>query len=433
MRRRHFLGALAGAAGLAAEDLPQALPVTSPRAVSGDRIEPKWESAISVTVGPQKADLVGADQRVIQAAVDYVARLGGVTVRILPGAYRMRNAVYLQSNVRNIGSGLDSVLLKEPSATSKLALNSDWYDREITLADPRGFEVGDGVVLRTRNPDHGGLDIFKRTLIARSGNRFKLDRMLTENYWLQKEPTASTLFALFDGLNVSGITIENITLDGNRANNIELNGNYGGCIFLRECNNIRMRGITTRNYNGDGISWQVCHDVRVENCHSHDNANLGLHPGSGSQRTVCVNNRIERNSIGFFFCWGVKWGLCEGNTILESKRFGISVGHNDTDNLIRRNEVRDSGEVGVLFRIEKDAAFAPNRNRLEDNRIIDSGGEKGMGVRVTGHTRSLQIARNTIRETRGPAARVGIRIEPGAEDIRLTENTIEGFAQAVSQ
>ena len=430
MRRRHFLGTLAGAAGLSASEDFQAPPVTNPRATSGDRIEPRWESAITVTVGPQKADLMGADQRVIQAAVDYVARLGGGTVRILPGTYRMRNAVYLQSNVRILGSGLDSVLLKEPSVKTKLAQNSDWYDREITLEDAHGFEVGDGVVLRTRNPDNGGLNVFKRTLIARSGNRFKLDKMLTENYWTKQEPTAATLFALFDGLNISDVTIENITLDGNRANNENLNGNYVGCIFLRESNAVRMRGVTTRNFNGDGISWQVCHDVRVEDGHSHDNAGLGVHPGSGSQRTVVVNNRLERNDIGFFFCWGVKWGLCERNTILDSKRFGISVGHNDTDNVIRGNQVLRSGQVGVLFRQEHGAAFSPNRNRLEDNTIVDSGGEKGIGVKVEGQTREVEIARNRIRETRGPAARVGIRIEPGTADIRLSENTIEGFAQA---
>jgi len=44
---------------------------------------------------PEKADLVGADHRAIQAAVDYVAGLGGGTVQILPGKYRFRNAVQL--------------------------------------------------------------------------------------------------------------------------------------------------------------------------------------------------------------------------------------------------------------------------------------------------------------------------------------------------
>ena len=255
--------------------------------------------------------------------------------------------------------------------------------------------------------------------------------MLVENFWVKEGATATTLFALLDGMRVSNVAIENITLDGNRAGNEFLNGNYVGCIFLRESNDIRIKGVTARNFNGDAISWQVCHDVRVENCQSHDNAGYGVHPGSGSQRTVVVNNRLERNDIGFFFCWGVKWGLCERNTILDNRRLGVSVGHNDTDNVIRKNEIQRSGQVGVLFRQEHGPTFSPNRNRLERNRIIDSGGEKGIGVKVEGQTKSVEIASNEIRETRQPAERAGILIEADATDIRLSDNTIEGFAQAV--
>ena len=100
MRRRHFLGSipLAFAGGKASgAEIAKPLEVTNPRATSGDRIEPEWQSGVIVTVGPQKADLVGTGDKVIQAAVDYVAGRGGGTVHILPGEYRLRNAVYLQS------------------------------------------------------------------------------------------------------------------------------------------------------------------------------------------------------------------------------------------------------------------------------------------------------------------------------------------------
>jgi hypothetical protein len=386
---------------------------------------------LTVTVGPQNAEIVGTGHKAIQAAVDYVGRFGGGTVHILPGAYRLRNAVFLRSGVRILGSGADSVLIKEPSVKTNLAVNSDWYDQEVTLEDARGFELGDGVVLHTRNPNNGSFDTYKRTLVARSGNRFKLDQMLVENFWTSEGATASTLFALFDGLHISDVTIENITLDGNREANAALNGNYVGCIFLRECNRIQIREVTARNFNGDGISWQVCHDVRVENCHSHDHGGFGVHPGSGSQRTVVVGNRLEHNDIGFFFCWGVKWGLCENNTIVGNRRFGISVGHNDTDNVIRKNHVETSGKVGVLFRQEHGPAFSPSRNLLENNRIIDSGDDEGVGVKVEGQTRSVEIVKNEIIESRSPARRVGVLIEPETREIRLVENKIEGFAKPV--
>src|SRR5262249_35083281 len=152
------------------------------------------------------------------------------------------------------------------------------------------------------------------------------------------------------------------------------------------------------------------------NSQSHDCANYGMHAGSGSQRTVAFGNRLERNNLGFYFCWGVRWSVCENNTILDNRRFGVSIGHKDTDNLIRKNDIQRSGEVGVLFRRDEGGAFSPNRNRLEDNRIIDSGGEEGVGVKLEGQVQSIQITGNEIRETRGRASRIGVRIEPETKD-----------------
>ena len=95
------------------------------------------------------------------------------------------------------------------------------------------------------------------------------------------EPKVESLFPLFSGENISRIAIENIALDGNKSNNGNLDGNYAGCIWLQDSTRITMRKVAARNYNGDGISWQICHDVLVEDCDSHDHAGLGLHPGSG--------------------------------------------------------------------------------------------------------------------------------------------------------
>jgi hypothetical protein len=433
--RRNFLqttgGLLAGSAWSAlAADRP---PVTAPRATSGDdAVEPNWEERLTITVGPNKAQLVGSDEKVIQAAVDYVSRFGGGTVRILPGTYKLRNAVWLNSQVRLVGSGSDSILIKEPSQTAKLSFDSDWYDQEITLADGKGFQVGDGVCLRAKNPHNSGVIVIKRTLIARSGNRFKLDKALRENLWLMSDATASSLFPLITAENAADLVIENLVLDGNRDNNERLDGNHAGGIFLQDCRRIAIRGVESRNYHGDGMSWQICHDVTVENCHSHDNSDLGLHPGSGSQRPIIRNNKLERNNIGIFFCWGVKYGLAEKNVCFANRDYGISIGHRDTDNLIRDNEIRLSGKVGVLFRPERGQAFAPHRNRLENNRIIDSGPAEGIAVDVQGQTESVTIANNDIRETRQPMQRVGVRIGAETRNIKLVDNQIEGFSKDVA-
>ncbi len=424
---RAVSGLVAGStwAGLSrADDRP---PVTQPRATSGDTaVEPNWKERLTVTVGPRKADLIGSDEQVVQAAVDYVTRLGGGTVHVLPGTYRMRNAVHLHSGIRLLGSGGDSVLIKNASARFTLADDADWYEQEITLTDAAGLDIGDGMFFKQKT------DTAKRTLVARSGNRFKLDRALRKNFWIKDKPLVATLFPMLTGEEIADVVVENITLDGNRANNENMNGNYGGGIFLQDCNRITMRGITIRNYNGDGISWQICHDCVIEDCHSHDNADLGLHPGSGSQRPLIRSNKVQRNRIGIFYCWGVKYSLAEKN-VLEGNEFGITIGHRDTDNVIRDNDIRSSGKVGVLFRPDKRGRdFWPNRNRLERNRIVDSGAEDGIAVDIQGKTREITLSKNEIRETRGPAERTGVKIGPETKDIKLADNRIEGFATAVA-
>lgn len=434
-RRRFLVGATA--AGWAASALGRARAVeppavSEPRATSGDTaVEPAWDERLTLTVGPASADLVGTTEKTLQAAVDYLARRGGGTVRILPGRYRLRNAVYLASGVRLVGSGAETVLVKEPSVRSELSADSDWFDQEITLADPRGFEVGDGICLETTNPHDGGHDVVKRTLVARRGARFKLDRPLRQNFWQLGPTTCATLYPLLAGTDgVTDVAIEDLVLDGNRQANDNLNGNYAGCIFLEDAARVTIRGVTARDYNGDGLSWQIAHDVRVEGCHSHGHAGLALHPGSGSQRPVIRDNVLEDSDQGIFFCWGVKYGLAERNTIRRC-RLGISLGHRDTHNLVVNNRIEASGECGIVFRPERGFPFAAHHNQIVENRIVDTGGEEAVAVNVDGQTEGVLLVRNELRETRAPARRIGLRLAAELRGIELTENRIEGFATPI--
>jgi polygalacturonase len=434
-KRRTFLSTVA----VALSSLPRTFadghpPVTNPRATDGDeRFEPNWEERLTLKVGTKSGDLVGNSDQVIQAAVDYVARLGGGTVQLLPGTFTLRNAVHLPSKIRLVGSGDETIVTRGASESVALSADSDWYDQEITLEKPGEFQVGDGITLMAKDPNNGSQTVIKRTLVARSGNRFKLNNGLRENLWLTGKPTCSSLFPLLTSEYTSDVVIENLTLDGNKANCTNLNGNYGGCIFLQDCNRYTMRNVTARNYDGDGISFQICHDVVVEDCHSHDNTNLGVHPGSGSQRPIIRNNKLERNNLGLFWCWGVKYGLAEGNLIDGNTSYGISTGHCDTDNVMRNNEIRNSGKIGILFRDDsRGVDFWANRNLIENNRIINSGGDDGVAIDITGKTKDARIINNQIIEERDPMKRTGIRIGANVGKVQLTENRITGFQTAIA-
>jgi hypothetical protein len=405
---------------------------TYPRAISGDAVEPDWEQRVTITVGPKTADLVGATDRVLQAAVDYVARLGGGTVHVRPGTYRMRNSVFLPSNVRLLGSGTDSVLFKEPSVTTKLIVDGDHWDQEVTLADPRGFQVGDGVRLVSKDPYGKGTNIIQRTLIASSGHRFKLDRRLEERFHLGGDPQIATNFALLQCTDVADVLIENITIDGNTAHNEMLDrGAFDdGSIRLDSSNRITVREVTVRDFYCDGIVWGISHDVIVENCHLHDGARLAIHSGSGSQRSIVRGNRVQRSAEGVYFCWGAQHGLYEKN-VIEDCSYGMTLGHSDSDNLIRDNDIRRSAVGGIRFR-GGNKAFAPHRNRFERNRIVDSGPEKGVAIDINGEAEAVTLINNELRETRKPLSRTGILIAAETRDIHYADNQIEGFAIPIS-
>ena len=407
------------------------MPITDPKAISGDRIEPEWDELLTITVGPREGDLVGTSEKVLQAAVDYVARRGGGTVRILPGTFRLRNAVYLPSKIRILGSGPETILIKEPSVATKLSANSDWYDQEITLADARGFQVGDGVCFRAKNPDNGGPVVIKRTLVARSGNRFKLDKALRENFWPKGEPTAATPLPPLLGEDVSDVAIENLALDGNRANNDNLDGNYAGCIFLQDCSRLTIRGVIARNYNGDGISWQICHDVLVEDCQSHDHAGLGLHPGSGSQRPIMRNNRVKRNDIGIFFCWGVRtaWPRRTRSRTTGARASRSATATPTTSSATTRSSAAArSASSSATSATSSPPTATASRTTASSTAAPTTASPSTSRARPS---RSPSPATRSARPAR-PESRIGIRIGPKARDIALADNRIEGFSREVS-
>lgn len=433
--RRGFIGAAAVLAGGAFAGPGRTVAQTHPAGTmpSEDRTaEPNWD-ALSVTVGPEKADLVGNSEKVIQAAVDYISGWGGGTVHILPGTYHMRNSVSLRSGVRIVGSGQDSVLIKEPETKTSLAQDSTSWEREVVLADPRGFQVGDGVCLQVIDEWHQGAWFIQRSLVARDGNRFKLNRPLSDDdFTVKGKATIATLFPLFNVDGVSNVRIENIALDGNRAKQESLYHNWGnilGGIWLNKSNHIQMQNVISRESCADGISAQTCDDVLIESCHCLNNVGFGIHSGTGSQRPIARNNRLENNFIGFYFCWGVRYGLVENNVILNNSEYGVRLGQKDSDNVVRNNEIRNSGKVGVIFeRVGDDPAYSPDRNRVEGNRIIDNGGETGVGVDVKGVAKDAVIERNHITESRQPLKRVGLRIGARTRNVKLADNHVVGFS-----
>jgi parallel beta-helix repeat protein len=381
----------------------------------------------TITVGKENADLIGVDNRVLQAAVDYIAGLGGGIVEIGDGEYLMRDSLHLRSNVTVRGKKGKTILRKADGVTSALALDGDFGEQQITVVDPTGFAVGYGVAIWDDRAS--GFHTTVARITGRNENTFSIDSPLMADCMVHNKAKAAMVFPVVSAYHVEGARVENLIIDGNKQNNVHLNGCRGAGIFLYRAFGTVIQGCTVCNYNGDGISFQQSNDVTVVDCICEDNTSLGIHPGSGSQRPLVRKCIARRNGTdGLFLCWRVRHGLFEDNVLEENGQFGISIGHKDSDNLFRHNVVRLNNRDGVFFRDES-LGMAAHRNHLEANIIEDNGtGGKAAGICIRGQTNDLIFRNNTVRDTRTDGSQtqtVGIIIGEKVGTVVLEGNRIE--------
>lgn len=427
LRLQSFIGIALFLAGAAASPGDEQTYAARPNEQLPRAMHSKMTERPRVTVGRRDADIVGNDNRALQAAVDYIAGLGGGTVEIGEGEFLMHDSLHLRSFVTVRGTRGKTVLRKARAAVSALTVDGDYGEEQITVNNPDGFKVGDGVAIWDKKS--GGFHTTVGRITGRNGNTFSIDAPLNADCMIVDQAQAATVFPVVSGCQVEGVRIENLIIDGNKSENVALNGCRGAGIYLCRGFGTVIEGCVVRDYHGDGFSFQQSNDVLVQQCVSEDNAGLGFHPGSGSQRPVVRSCTARRNGEdGLYLCWRVKHGLFEKNIFEDNGRFGISIGHKDTDNFLRDNTVRLNRQDGVFFRNETDG-MAGHRNRLEDN-LIENNGAQGSaaGIRVRGETKDLVFRNNVIRDTRAVAERkqaVGIRIEEQAGEVVLDGNKID--------
>jgi len=253
-----------------------------------------------ITVGLRNANIIGTDNRALQAAVDYVAGLGGGTVEIGAGEFLMRDSLHLRPQVTVHGQGAKTILRKAPAVSSLLEVDGDYGEEQITLKNPEGFEVGDGVAVWDKNAS--GFHTKVARITGRNGSTFALNLPLNADCMVANRAQAATVFPV------------------------------------------------------------------------------------------------------------------------------ISIGHKDTDNLLRGNRVVGNHQDGILFRNETEG-MAGHRNRIEYNRIENNGlKQAAAGIRVRGETRDLVLTGNIIRDTRPAGERrqtTGIVLEEKAGQVEIKDNTIE--------
>jgi hypothetical protein len=361
-----------------------------------------------ITVGARRGDIVGDTNLALQAGVDYLSARGGGTLEIGPGRYAMKDSLHLASNVRVVGAGARTVLVKCPGSESRLRIDADWGQLKLTPRSLRGFEVGMGVTVG--DEAHPGWHVTTARIVEVRGGSLYVDTHLVGNYTTEKRGWVRNAVPVISGVEVEDASVENLVVDGNRRENPKINGCRGAGIYLLKARRCTLADCRVRRFNGDGISFQVDEDCIIDSCTVERVAGLGLHPGTGSARPVVMNCTLRNNGLdGLFLCWRVQDGVFEGCTVEGNGRYGISIGHKDTDNLFRGNLVRGNGSDGIHFRAEK-RGNAGSRNRFERNRIEANGRKTdAAGVGIHPATEGLEFVGNVIRPGRFPSGRRGQR------------------------
>ncbi len=385
--------------------------------------------AVRITVGVRDADIMGSDNRALQAAVDYVGNLGGGIVEIGPGQYLMRDSLHLRSRVTVRGAGEKTVLKKNGEHRSLLAADGDFGEAAITVKEPAGFEIGGGVYVASKS-QHGFLGVCATILNARS-NYFTLSRPMNSDIMVADGGFAVTAFPVISGYAMEDARVENLTVDGNRAENpTRVDGCRTAGIFLDRGDHCLITNCHVRDYDGDGISFQQSNDVQVEGCVVERCAGYGLHPGSGSQRPLVKNCRaINNGDDGLFFCWRVRGGVAEGNWLENNAGYGMSIGHKDSDNFVRQNTIVGNKRGGAYWRAETEP-MAPHRITFENNTVRDN---EGWGLFLDGATRGTILRGNVIEDTGSGRQKTGLRIGKQAGDVQLEGNTIKAQTQVLDE
>ncbi|MHB0961346.1 MAG: right-handed parallel beta-helix repeat-containing protein [Pirellulaceae bacterium] len=387
------------------------------------------QPAVRITVGQHDADIMGNDNRVLQAAVDYVGNLGGGLVEIGPGEFLMRDALHLRHRVTVRGAGAQTVLKKDREFRSPLAADSDFGEAAITVQNSEGFAVGHGVYVASDTQRHF-LGVCATVLNARA-NYFTLSRSMNADIMMNDGGFAATVFPVISGYNLEDARVENLTVDGNRAENpTKVDGCRTAGIFLYRGDHCVISNCFVRDYNGDGISFQQSNDVVVDGCVVERCTGLGLHPGSGSQRPTVRNcSAVGNGEDGFFFCWRVRGGVAEGNRLENNDGHGMSIGHKDSDNVVRQNTIIGNKQGGVYWRAEREP-MAAHRITFENNTVRDN---EGWGLFVDGETHGTIIRNNVIEDTGVGRQKTGIRIGEHVGEVVLEGNHIKACVPTLDE
>ncbi len=375
-----------------------------------------------ITVGGEKADIAGFTNEAIQMAVDALPAVGG-TVILEPGIFRMKAPVKMRSDVVLKGSGPGTILKRIDGFHSKFIMDADFGELKITVEDPSGFKPGMSFQI-TNDPYHECWDVTTGLITDIVGNVLYIDTYLIRDYDCEENGMITNAGSCILAMGVENITIADLTIDGNKEKNDRLDGCNGGGIAILKSRDATVENVHVRDFNGEGITWQITENVTVRDCEISGCTNMGLHPGTGSPNSVIEGNNSHDNKVGLFICWRVSHSTVRNNQFHNNSDCGISTGHKDTYVTFENNHIYDNAGDGVYFR-QEDEKNSPHRNIFLRN-VIENNGNYGFSFNSMAE--DVILKENIIRDNRNGTQKAAIFLSGISPKPVLEHNTMEGHS-----
>jgi len=282
--------------GMGDQETASKQPVTSSNRPIRDRRD------MVLTIGQTQGDLQGKDDKVIQAGIEYLNRVGGGTLHILPGVYNLRNALYLRPNITLKGSGEETVLRKANGVVTALTKDSDWFEYGVRIKDVSGFAIGGGIMLRAKKGE-GDWQVCDDV-------QFR-DCKAINNSDLGFHPGSGSQRPVFRNCvahgNSQGIFFCWSVSDGLVENCIlSENERYGVSIGHRDTDNIIRRCRIERNgevgilFRNEDNEFRCGHRNQIEDCVVRDNgtkqSGIGIDIQGKTQDITIRNTRLENTA-----------------------------------------------------------------------------------------------------------------------------------------
>jgi hypothetical protein len=376
-----------------------------------------------ITVGGDGADISGFNNQSIQFAINAVAPTGG-TVKLMPGVFEIVSPVQMKSNVKLIGSGRESILKRSQGVRTRFVIDADYGELKLTVENPDGFEPGMKIQVTDSNLNScWNVSVAYITYIQ--DNVIYIDDYLIRDYRSDRNGLVSNASPVIEIIETENVTISDLTVDGNRAENFFADGCNSAGIMIFKSKRVTVDNVHVKDFNGEGISWQITEYVTVKNSEVSGSSNHGMHPGSGSPFTIIENNNVHSNdNDGLFICWRVYQSQITNNRFHKNGRFGICTGHKDTDVDFTGNHIFENGSDGVHFRIEREPN-APHRNTFLNNTIENNGTiNGGYGISINSPVSDLILKENIFRSTGKKTQKAAIYIQSNGLPPELILNQI---------